>query len=102
VGDDPAALGFVQDQPELLPYLYSYLQAFNTLSAGRQRSIIMQPAGSKLITVVLSHPLTFEAIAQYAMLYGITDVEEFDDLCYFVQRLDAIYVECTNRSSARD
>jgi hypothetical protein len=62
----------------------------------------MQPAGSKLITLALSHPLTFEAIAQYAMLYGITNVEEFDDLCYFVQRLDAIYVECTNRSSARD
>jgi hypothetical protein len=59
----------------------------------------MQPAGHKLITVVVSHPLTFESIAQYAMLYGITAIEEFDDLCYFVQRLDAIYVAYTNRSA---
>jgi len=94
-------LGFVQDPPDLLPYLYPYLQAFNVLSAGRQRSIIVQPAGNKLITIVLSHPLTFEALAQYATLYGITDVEEFDDLCYFVQRLDAIYVAHANRSSAQ-
>jgi hypothetical protein len=92
-------LSFLQDPPELFPYLYPYLHTFNTLSAGRQRSMLMQPAGNKLITVVVSHPLTFEAIAQYAALYGITDVEEFDDLCYFIQRLDAIYVAHANRSA---
>ena len=61
----------------------------------------MQPAGQKLVTVVLSHPLTFEAIAHYATRYGITEVEAFDNLCYFVQRLDAIYVAHANRSSSQ-
>lgn len=95
-GEDISSLPFLQNKPELPHYLEPYMLAFSVLSHGRARSIVQGAEKS----VQLVHPLTFESLALYAQAHGIVDIDDFEDLCYFIQAMDVFYVNFSNRTQA--
>lgn len=77
------------EEPELRADLQFGWDAFHRLSSGRPYFVSL--AGG------IAGEIPFTAIDSYAARYGVTDLDEFEELLFVIKALDRVYLEHVNR-----